>query len=257
MRKGLCSLAQPCLRHPQHAPQFLFQDATLLLVASGRLEIIDGANKISIDSPLNLLLVEANTRSDLQKSPGDAESRFRSIFLSFLPDLLSTFQSGRDPVDRTSAVHQVALDDELAETLHYVLESIYGSAVSDERLRYRLLDLLAAISERGHRFARVPQSGVVARLRTMVGEAPERRWTAKDAAHALATSEATLRRRLADEGAHFEDMLMDVRMHHALMLMQTTSWSIPRIAEASGYKSRTRFAERFRERFGYAPSSVR
>nr|WP_276544326.1 helix-turn-helix domain-containing protein [Pseudomonas grimontii] len=70
-------------------------------------------------------------------------------------------------------------------------------------------------------------------------------------------SEATLRRRLAQENARFEDLLVDVRMHHGLMLVQTTDWSIIRIAEASGYRSRARFAERFKQRFGYLPSSVR
>jgi AraC-like DNA-binding protein len=194
---------------------------------------------------------------DLQKTPGGAEQRFRSIFLTFSPDLLNAFQSGHEPAARTSSIHMLALDSDMTGSLRYVLESIYGSTVSDERLRYRLMDLLAALAERGHPFAKASPLGVVARLRTTVGEAPERRWTAKDAANELAMSEATLRRRLVQEGAHFEDLLMDVRMHHAMMLMQTTSWNITRIAEASGYKSRTRFAERFRERFGYPPSSVR
>jgi transcriptional regulator GlxA family with amidase domain len=39
--------------------------------------------------------------------------------------------------------------------------------------------------------------------------------------------------------------------------LQTTEWSIAQIGEASGYLSRTRFAERFRLRFGYLPSAVR
>ncbi|MFN9474379.1 hypothetical protein [Acidovorax sp.] len=46
-------------------------------------------------------------------------------------------------------------------------------------------------------------------------------------------------------------------MHHALMLVQTTSWSVPRTVPACGYQSRARFAERFRARFGYLPSTVR
>ncbi|WP_315138655.1 helix-turn-helix domain-containing protein [Achromobacter marplatensis] len=70
-------------------------------------------------------------------------------------------------------------------------------------------------------------------------------------------SEATLHRRLSDERVRFEDLLIDVRMHHTMMLVQTTSWSIPHIAQACGYKSRARFAERFRARFGYLPSTVR
>ncbi|MGU7782250.1 helix-turn-helix domain-containing protein [Burkholderia sp. PU8-34] len=55
----------------------------------------------------------------------------------------------------------------------------------------------------------------------------------------------------------FEDLLIDVRMHHAMMLVQTTTWGIARVAEASGYKSRAHFTERFQECFGYLPSTVR
>lgn len=47
-------------------------------------------------------------------------------------------------------------------------------------------------------------------------------------------SEATLRRRLAAEQERFETILSDIRMHHGMMLLQTTAWSIPRIAEACG-----------------------
>lgn len=70
-------------------------------------------------------------------------------------------------------------------------------------------------------------------------------------------SETTPRWRLAQEHVRVDALLGDIRMHHALMLVQTTSWSVPHIAQACGYQSRARFAERFRARFGYLPSTVR
>ncbi|MGK2888297.1 MAG: hypothetical protein ACSLEN_01715 [Candidatus Malihini olakiniferum] len=48
---------------------------------------------------------------------------------------------------------------------------------------------------------------------------------------------ATLRRRIAAEHERFETILSDIRMHHGMMLLQTTAWSIPRITEACGYQS--------------------
>lgn len=66
-----------------------------------------------------------------------------------------------------------------------------------------------------------------------------------------------MRRRLAGESVRFVDLLIDTRMHHAMMLLQTTSWSIPRVALACGYQSRARFADGFRARFGYLPSVIR
>lgn len=69
-------------------------------------------------------------------------------------------------------------------------------------------------------------------------------------------SEATLRRRLAEEDRSFSEMTIDVRMAHALSL-QSTDRSVTQIAFDAGYESASRFAVRFRKRFGFAPTAVR
>lgn len=260
-RRGLCTVAQPCLKQVQHTPRFLFQDATVLLIAAGWLDLDSGTHRIGVDAPASLLLVDANTCADLRKTPGGMEQRFRSVFLTLSPELLEAFRRGRVTGAGTAQAgapfQQVPLDADLASSLQHLLASAADGQLSDERLRYRAMDLLAALAERGGVF-RPPQSpGLSGRLRALIGEAPSQHWTAQTAGKALAVSEATLRRRLAGESARFEDVLIDVRMHHAMMLVQTTSWSVPEIAQACGYKSRARFAERFKARFGYLPSAVR
>lgn len=261
LRRSLCSLAQPCLKQPQYTPRFQFHEATVLLIAAGRLDLDDGVNQMSVDASPSLLLVEPGTCVDLRKSPGGNEQRFRSIFLALPAVLLDTFRRSRPPAptdeSRPAPLRLMPLDEDLASTLRHVLDSIEAQRVSDERLRYRLMDLLAALAERGHHFGQSGLYSTSGRLRTLIAEAPEQHWTAQEAGRALAMSEATLRRRLADEHMRFEDLLIDVRMHHAMMLVQTTSWRIPRIAQACGYKSSARFAERFRARFGYLPSTIR
>lgn len=260
-RRGLCTVAQPCLKLVQHTPRFLFQDATVLLIAAGRLDMDSGSHRIGVDTPASLLLVGANTCADLRKTPGGMEQRFRSVFLTLSAELLDTFRRGRDMGEDAAQAgapfQQIALDADLASSLQHLLASAADGQLSDERLRYRALDFLAALAERGGVF-RPPQApGLSGRLRALIGEAPSQHWTAQTAGKALAVSEATLRRRLAGESARFEDVLIDVRMHHAMMLVQTTSWSVPEIAQACGYKSRARFAQRFKARFGYLPSAVR
>jgi len=261
-RRNLCGLARPCLRHPQHTQRFRFFDATLLWVVSGRLTLDDGAGRLTADAPSALILVDQHTCADLLKEPGGDDPRFRSIFLTFAADLLAEFHrhhpTAQTTANRSAPFQQVALDDDLESTLQHCVQSIEARQISDQRLRYRLMDLLAALSERGHGFAYdTLQSSTSERLRGLISDAPERHWTAQEASRELAMSEATLRRRLAGEQTRFEHLLVDVRMHHAMMLMQTTAWTIPRIAHACGYKSRTRFAERFKERFGCLPSIVR
>ena len=261
-RRNLCGLARPCLRHPQHTQRFRFFEATLLLVVSGRLTLDDGAVQLTADAPSALILVDQHACADLLKEPGGDDQRFRSIFLTFSAELLAEFHRHHAPAqpigNRSMPFQQVALDDDLGSTLQHCVLSIEARQISDQRLRLRLMDLLAALSERGHLFVYDPlQSSTSERLRSLINEAPERHWTAQEASRELAMSEATLRRRLAGEQVRFEHLLVDVRMHHAMMLMQTTAWTIPRIAHACGYKSRTRFAERFKERFGCLPSIAR
>ncbi len=261
LRRNLCTLAQPCLQQPQHTPRFLFHEAAVLLIAAGRLDLDDGVHRLAVDASPSLLLVEADTCADLMKTPGGTEQRFRSLFLALPATLLEAFHRVRPSVPqgqaRSTPFRQMPLDDDLASSLRHVHDSIELRRVSDERLQYRLMDLLAALAERGHVFRPAVQHGISGRLRTLIGEAPDRHWTAREAGRALAMSEATLRRRLAGECVRFDHLLLDVRMHHAMMLVQTTSWSIPLIAQACGYQSRARFAERFRARFGYLPSAVR
>ncbi|MDN7804143.1 helix-turn-helix transcriptional regulator [Burkholderia gladioli] len=259
-RRALCALGQPCLSQPQATSHFVFHDATLLLIAAGRLDIDDGLAPLSVDAPDSLVLVDPGSRADLLKTPGGAERRFRSVFLglsgALLDDLERAAPSPRAPAPK-APWRCVLLDTDLAATLRHVLDSIAAPAISDERLRLRLLDLLLALAERGQRFARLDAGSTAARLRALIAEAPAHHWTAQTAGRALAMSAATLRRRLATEQAAFEDLLIEVRMHHAMMLVQTTAWGIAHIAEACGYRSRARFTERFQARFGCLPSTVR
>lgn len=70
-------------------------------------------------------------------------------------------------------------------------------------------------------------------------------------------SEATFRRRLADQGQSFHDILIDVRMTTALRLLQINDRPVADIAYQVGYESASRFSVRFKKRFGFSPTAVR
>lgn len=95
------------------------------------------------------------------------------------------------------------------------------------------------------------------RVRMLVSDDLPGEWTAGRVGRALAMSEATLRRRLAEDGRTFRDILAEQRMATALSLLQTTTLPVSQIAEAVGYQSASRFAARFRTRFGVPPSDIR
>ncbi|SEK82115.1 AraC-type DNA-binding protein [Roseateles sp. YR242] len=95
------------------------------------------------------------------------------------------------------------------------------------------------------------------RIRAMLSTELAGDWGAPGIARALAMSEATLRRRLAAEGVTLRDLIADLRMASALVLLQATSQPVSEIALAVGYDSPSRFAVRFRDRFGFSPTAVR
>ncbi|MDG0796378.1 AraC family transcriptional regulator [Pectobacterium punjabense] len=260
-RYGLCALAQPHLRAPQQTTRFHFYEATLLLVLSGQLTILEQNKTTIVDTPSQLCLITPDASADLAKTPGGRDSVFRSIFLTFSSTLLTHFYlrypDEHVPAQPPSPFTIFRLDDDLTSTLQHLVEGITGNTLNESRLELRLMDMLLVLSERGYRFGVPPQPGVSTQLRALISEEPERHWTAQSAGRLLAMSEATLRRRLSAEQTRFEVLLLETRMQHAMMLVQTTSWSMQRLAEACGYKSSARFSERFKTRFGCSPTKIR
>ncbi len=257
-RKDLFAVAWPRLKSIQHTQAFHFFDTTFLLILSGELHINAAGSCYTLNSSSGLCMVDAGLRADLSKFPVH-QGLFQSIFLTLSPAVIARFQrhypAAAASSKPASPIRTLATDADLRSALDNLLASIERESLSDTRLELRIFDFMLALTERGMRF--ITQHGTGARLRTLLRDAPDQHWTARSAGTALAMSEATLRRRLSEEGIRFEHVLLDIRMHHALMLLQTTAWSIPQIADACGYRSQARFSERFRDRFGISPARVR
>lgn len=136
-------------------------------------------------------------------------------------------------------------------------------AISQERTipetiaRHRLGEMLLWLGTQGIAVAASDVRSTTDQLRYLLGANPDHAWSSGEAARHLAVSEATLRRRLSAEGQKFSDLLVDVRMSWALALLQSTDQPVSRIALDVGYESSSRFAVRFRKRFGFSPSAVR
>ncbi len=260
-RHDLFTLSQPSLQRECRSHGFQFYDATLLLVSSGRLTLDDGRTAISSDAPTSLILIPKNARMDVTKYPGGAGHVFRSVFLTFSRHTVAEFYRHYASTAPNAALvlepRVIPLDDSLADTLSFGLRGLSDGHASERVQMHRLMGVLIALADRGHQFAQPTSASVADRLHDLLKSDPSQPWTASEAGRALAMSEATLRRRLAEEHSRFEELLADVRMHHAMALLQTTALSIPQVAAACGYRTRARFAERFRKRFGCSPSQAR
>lgn len=123
--------------------------------------------------------------------------------------------------------------------------------------RHRGAEILLWLAQYRIRLVASDTAPLAVRVRRLVSTAADAPWTTKSLAARLGLSEATLRRRLAAAGTSPGEILVDTRMEIGLSLLQSTDFTINRIALEVGYDSPSRFAIRFRQRFGFAPSAVR
>lgn len=188
-----------------------------------------------------------------------ANGRYEALWIIFDASLVTQFAAlhpglkiRRDawPIRRVEPGFRAAFDRAraaLADT----------DGVPPEIARHHLMEVLLWIGGHGGAFECTEAKSVAQRVRHLLAGAIDHPWTAPDIARQCAFSEATLRRRLADEGVTLSEVLTDARMSFALTLLQSTDRPIAEIALDVGYESASRFAVRFRKRFGFAPSSVR
>jgi AraC-like DNA-binding protein len=127
----------------------------------------------------------------------------------------------------------------------------------DNLLRHRVAELVAAVAMAGFQPPLERPRRLGERIRLLLSAQPAHEWRAEDVASRLALSEATLRRRLAEETTGFRDILEEVRLVHGLALVQGTDKPLKQVAVECGYASPSRFTARFRERFGTLPSDLR
>lgn len=76
-------------------------------------------------------------------------------------------------------------------------------------------------------------------------------------AQQLKLSTRTVRRRLQQEGIHFQHLLNELKQAEASRLLVETRWSVDRIAEVSGYSEAASFIHAFKRWTGMTPSAFR
>lgn len=152
-----------------------------------------------------------------------------------------------------------AMVDRPGEGVGQVFDALFaaGHELPGPVLELRLEELILWLADCGAVLGPLGPQRLADRLRALLAAAPDESWSAERAARTLAMSVPTLRRHLAAEGQSFSALLQDVRMSHALLLLQSSALPVASVAAAVGYDSPSRFAVRFRARFGTAPHEIR
>jgi len=239
--------------------------AAMIMVQRGIKSVRTEGGSWTTGVPGQVIVLGGNQTVDFINSVHDAgnyEARWLVFDPAILGDAYYLERSARVASRRSPrlSVHLIPhVSTNLADAFDRAGQTLASPhEIPDSVARQRVLEVAHWLLEDGIclRASQVDTS-VAYKIRALISGHLDKTWTADRVAAELAMSEATLRRRLVAEGASLTELLVDTRMSTALTLLQATTQPVSEIALSVGYESASRFAIRFRKRFGFSPTAVR
>lgn len=240
-------------------PSLYFEHPHLFLIQLGQTRIRHKQQDV-VAGAGELLIVNGGQTVDIINSLSD-NGTFSCQVLICDPALFETVSSA--PIQpSTTPFTGVAKIPKLPCAFLHSFETTSLAITLNERFppaitRHKMCEILLWLAHFGICFARNEINNLTQKVRQCLAADPYKIWTAAEAAESLMMSEVMLRRKLSAENTSLRNLMIDVRMSSALALLQATDWPISVIAQYVGYESASRFAERFRKRFGFAPTAIR
>ncbi|ERE04932.1 helix-turn-helix transcriptional regulator [Pseudogulbenkiania ferrooxidans] len=245
-------------RLPQHVRRVPVFAPALCRVRLGGKRIRLGGREMSAGQS-QLVLMPAGCELDIANLPGP--DGYLADVVNLPPGLLDRFRDRHGPLllrQRPGMELCPTMDGALQSAWSLLIDSLHGGAAPEIRQHHAEGVLLAlALAGQAGPLLREPSDSLAQALKQLLMLNPAAPWGVETAARKLNLGASTLRRRLAEEGSGFQAILEEVRMGLALQQVQGGQRPISQIAEASGYASASRFAARFRQRYGLSPSELR
>lgn len=208
------------------------------------------------------ILIPAHTEFRIENVPGPKTGRFFGVSVRFDPETIAQFRqiygatfAEWDTRPKWQMPAQGFLLDALAAWVDWAER--YGTDTNHSR--HRLLEILLLLARHGYggNLLLEQTDRWAQRIENLLMLDPAREWRIGDVCARMGVSESTLRRHLGAENVGFRDLLEKVRLETGLMHVIETDLQIAQVAMACGYQSQSRFAERFRLRFGLSPVELR
>ncbi|MEC5384312.1 helix-turn-helix transcriptional regulator [Uliginosibacterium sp. H3] len=248
-----------CVRsRSQHQLNAMDIDSGLLAIPLQGLKRVREGEGWSTFVPGEIILVPNARKIDMQNVPDERTGNYVAVAIALCAEAVTAARGLVPPQlhgkGEPGAIGRVTLADMAQELLDWCEAMARGDEV---RARYVLVGILLKLHASGHTGVLAePVATLAARIRIMIAANPAREWSSSDVETELATSGATLRRRLAEEGTSLRQVLADARLSYALNLLLTTRLPIKSVAARVGYASPSSFVKRFAERYGVEPSNV-
>jgi AraC-like DNA-binding protein len=238
--------------------RILIDNPTIIVVLRGRKLLRWGGHERVVESGCAIAVAEQQT-FDVVNTPCTSTGLYEAQWLTCDGAVTAQYSEGPVKGQRIGDVHVLkSAGTSFLQAFAHAREGIlYPAEVPTEVAKVRMTEMLTWLDHDGAYFGHSQRPSLVRQVRRRIADDLSAIWTAPRMADLLGVSEATLRRRLSDEGTSFHALLVDVRMSRALTLLQVTDLPVTQIALEIGYNSPSRFTARFRQRFGYGPSDVR
>lgn len=283
MNAASTSLLHPLIRlaqtNLQGRPMALGEDADLLLVSTRRLQhiqrvpthvpalilVLQGSKLLypdgeqTIYTPQHAIAMRAGCALDMTNLPPPGEAYLALSFI-FKPPLLERFKRAYPEWSAPA----LAVPPQLQRLSNrHALDSLALSLLERMGKNNALLQthllleiLMQGLLDGGSNLLWQVEPDLGSRLRHWLSSDPSREWRADDLAELLQIDASTLRRQLRRQGTSFRQLLEEVRLNHGLSLLQGHHLPVGEVSQRCGYASPSRFAARFRQRFGLPPSQI-
>lgn len=263
LRKAQSSLhlgMNACLQ-PQSLRSISIPMPTLTMALEGEKTLMIGESLYQSSNGA-AILIPAHTDFRIENRPDPKTGRFFGVSLRFDGETIQQFRqiygTAFTEWDTRPKWHMPAqgfLLDALAAWVEW--SDRYGTDVNHSR--HRLLEIMLLLARHGFggNLLLEQTDRWAQKVENLFMLDPARDWRIGDVCARLGLSESTLRRHLSAEDVGFRDLLEKVRLDAGLMHVIETDLQIAQVAMACGYQSQSRFAERFRLRFGLSPVELR
>jgi AraC-like DNA-binding protein len=228
----------------------------IIIVRRGQKIIETGGETFTLEAGEAIAVAQGQV-FDFENIPA-ADGDYEARWLAIEPEAIAAFGEPGAARVVSSACLLGRMSNGLSDAFETAVRALQDEGeLPDAVVRHRVTELLAWLGAFGARFPVETPDSYSARIRRMTARQPCEDWSSSGVARQLGVSEATLRRRLQEEGSTFRDVLTDVRMTHAMQLLQSSNMPVSAIAASAGFQSQSRFAIRFRLRFGFPPTAIR
>jgi AraC-like DNA-binding protein len=256
-RSGLGHVARIVQRSSQLYGGLVLDNPTVVFVRRGQKWFRGGGAEFVVETGQAIAIADGQPFDVINRPAADGIYEAECLYCN--PEIVAEFTASRLNRKFIAGGHLVSKPEPpFYESFDRAVEAIVArDPLPCDVAVQRLRELLAWLRHQGGVFRTAQARTVAGRVRALLSADPREDWMAPEVARRLGMSEATLRRRLASENPSLTKLLVDIRMCSALSLLQATDRPIAQIAYDVGYESPSRFAARFRQRFGHPPTDVR